>query len=141
MCLPLFIALKISYSHQLASHLKIHQWQSEFAYNRKRDQDEVLEYLAEIRNWQSIQVAAQEDQGRLMRDLMQMMQTLLSAVEQRDRRHVGLQRNLHHLQSNSGDLLPNMELKAGEVRRIGRNAVGGTAGMDVVSLLTVSYIA
>lgn len=139
--MPLIVILKVSHVHQLASHLKIHQWQSEFAYNRKCDQDEVLEYLAEIRNWQSIQLAAQEDQGRLMRDLMQMMQTLLSAVEQRDRRHVGLQRNLHHLQSNSGDLLPNMELKAGEVRRIGRNAVGGTAGMDVVSLLIVGQTA
>jgi hypothetical protein len=44
----------------------------------------------------------------------------------------GLQRGLHRLQRRTGSLLPEMELRAGEVRRIGTQPVAGaTKRIDI----------
>ncbi|EJD03395.1 kinase-like protein [Fomitiporia mediterranea MF3/22] len=48
-----------------------------------------------------------------------------------DYRHRGLQTNLLTIQRTSGQLLPNVELKHGEVCRVGSNPVSGSAAFDV----------
>jgi hypothetical protein len=55
-----------------------------------------------------------------MRDVMDMMQSNLSIMQIGDPQHSSLQRNLHYFQQESGHLLPEMELKRGEVRRLGK---------------------
>ncbi|KAL5514114.1 hypothetical protein ACEPAG_2875 [Sanghuangporus baumii] len=48
-----------------------------------------------------------------------------------DERHVGLKKNLYTMQEYSGQLLPRIELKSGEVRRVGRNAIRGNAAFEI----------
>lgn len=49
----------------------------------------------------------------------------------RDRTHNGLQSNLYQLQLKSGNLLPDFNLGRGEVQRIGKFPVSGSAAMDI----------
>ena len=48
-----------------------------------------------------------------------------------DYRHTGLQSNLYDVSQRTGQLLPNIDLKAGEVRRVGNNPVGGGPAFDI----------
>jgi hypothetical protein len=48
-----------------------------------------------------------------------------------DRTKNGLQTNLYHLQLQSGELLPKLNLEAGEVQRLGQFAVSGNSKMDI----------
>ena len=48
-----------------------------------------------------------------------------------DHRHTGFQKNLYTMQKSSGQLLPKVELKHGEVRRVSNNPVGGSAAFDI----------
>ncbi|EJD03397.1 kinase-like protein [Fomitiporia mediterranea MF3/22] len=48
-----------------------------------------------------------------------------------DDRHRGLQTNLLTIQKTSGQLLPNIELNHGEVRRVSYNPVGGSTMFDI----------
>lgn len=129
---------KLIESLHIGAYMETHAWQAEFQHNREVDHNEVVKYLADIQNLTTIVAEVQQEQlekldqqNRMMQDMMKLMQDKLSTVPQRDQRHLGIQRNLHHLQIKSGGLLPNLELRAGEVRRIGRNAVGGSAAMDI----------
>jgi hypothetical protein len=56
------------------------------------------------------------------------MQNLPGHIPTTDR---GLESNLYHMQHSSQSLLPNMNLKRGEVRRIGQYAVKGTGSADI----------
>ena len=55
----------------------------------------------------------------------------MGCFEQGDRRHIDLARNLLGVQQRSGQLLPGIELKHGEIRRIGQHPVGGSAAFDI----------
>ncbi len=48
-----------------------------------------------------------------------------------DRRHTDLASNLYAVQAASKQLLPNYDLKAGEVRRVGSHPVGGSPAFDI----------
>ena len=48
-----------------------------------------------------------------------------------DRRHVDLGHNLYGVQQKAQQLLPNYDLRAGEVRRIGSHPVGGSPAFDI----------
>ena len=48
-----------------------------------------------------------------------------------DKRHTDIQYNLYGIQTRSQQLLPNFELRAGEVRRMGTYPVGGSAAFDI----------
>ncbi len=48
-----------------------------------------------------------------------------------DRRHIDLQSNLYGVQRQTGQLLPHIDLRHGEVRRIGSHPVGGSPAFDI----------
>jgi len=52
-------------------------------------------------------------------------------MNRNDRIHNSLQSNLYHITLQSGELLPDFNLKRGEVQRIGHFPVGGSAAMDI----------
>lgn len=56
---------------------------------------------------------------------------MLSTVEMGDHRHAGLQINLYGVQQETGRLLPDYDLKAGEVRRMGSHPVSVTPMFEV----------
>lgn len=56
------------------------------------------------------------------------MQNLPGHIPTTDR---GMESNLYHVQHSSQSLLPSMNLKRGEVRRIGQYAVKGTGAADI----------
>jgi hypothetical protein len=130
----------------------IHKWQQEFEQSCKEDFRQVFDILGDISQQQQLfletQRMQQQADSSAMRDMMDMMQNHLATMQLGDPRHNMLQRNLHYFQRESGDLLPDLELKRGEVRRMGKvhshflfavyfdshgvqYAVGGSNAMDV----------
>lgn len=120
---------------QIASHMGIHKWQQDFEQSCKEDFQQVFDILGDISQQQQLfletQRMQQQADSSAMRDMMDMMQNHLATMQLGDPRHNMLQRNLHYFQRESGDLLPDLELKRGEVRRMGKYAVGGSNAMDV----------
>lgn len=117
---------------QVMSHLEIHEWQSKFEANHKRDHEEIISYLAEIANATEITRAATvEGFAEIRALLMCNMQHALSETRFDYRMHAGLQSNLYQLQMDSKSLLPEFHLKRGEVTRIGQFPVSGSASMDI----------
>jgi hypothetical protein len=112
---------------QIASHMGIHKWQQQFEFSCKEDLRLIINTLADISKRQDLFSEALAMQQQMpnyganpMRDVMDMMQSNLSRMEIGDPRHNNLQRNLHYFQQESGDLLPDLELKRGEVHRVGK---------------------
>jgi hypothetical protein len=119
---------------QFTSHLEIHEWKAEFTTNTKRDHVEIVAYLSDIQNGQAITHEAMAYHNEILHQLMALMQNHLtggSSQSGRDRSQIGLQTNLHHLQKHSGELLPDFNLKHGEVKRLGDFPVSGSAAMDI----------
>ncbi|KAG0705465.1 kinase-like domain-containing protein [Suillus ampliporus] len=114
---------------QVASHLSIHEWQANFESSRARDKEDIVHYLGDIRNQQELIAVAQMQQAADLHQIMTMMQkNLPGQVPTTDR---GMESNLYHIQHSSHSLLPNMNLKRGEVKRIGQYAVKGTGSADI----------
>ncbi|KAF8897338.1 kinase-like domain-containing protein [Infundibulicybe gibba] len=113
---------------QLISHTELHNWQAEFAMNAENDRAELVKYLSEIQNSQTITNEALNTNTEMMRELMGMMQTLM---RENIKSHAGISSNLYQLQRQSGELLPNFYLKSGEVTRTGQYPVDGTSAMDI----------
>jgi hypothetical protein len=131
---------------QLAAVVETSRWQSEFQHFREIDHAELVRQLSDISTMQGVMNETLQVVPRMaeqVKDLhsvlmnpeaiamMRLMQESLTGLGTGDERHLGIQRNLHHLQKKSGKLLPHLELSRGEVRRIGKNAVGGSASMDI----------
>ncbi|KAI6003789.1 kinase-like domain-containing protein [Pisolithus albus] len=95
----------------------------------ERDRIEMIGYLSDIQNTQSIILSALAEQRTDINAIMHMMQQNLSPANYENNR--GLETNLYHLQKSSKALLPNMNFKRGEVRRVGPNPIGGTHTMDI----------
>lgn len=135
--------------------MQIHHWQAELAESQKEDHKEVMAYLIDIANNQTIMLDAQNENKVTVTKIMGMMQQarlfLLLRIPARnepslrshtisqlmgefginDRRRDGLQSNLLTIQQKSGQLLPDYELQRGEVRKTGGHPVGGTPGFDI----------
>lgn len=115
---------------QITSHLEIHRWQSAFEDNQRIDNEYMIEYLGDLRNKQEILMNNQLQQTAAVNQILTVMQENLpshvSATVQR-----GLESNLYNLLQSSRSLLPNMNLKRGEVRRTSNYAVNGTSRTDV----------
>ncbi|KAJ6599272.1 kinase-like domain-containing protein [Mycena vulgaris] len=115
---------------QLVSHTGIHEWQAQFERNTEQDRRELMDFLAEIQNSQTITNEALQSQTTDIKQLMGMMQQLLGEnARTADRVHNGLSSNLYELQFKSRELLPDFNLRSGEVIRIGQFPISGTSAM------------
>jgi hypothetical protein len=61
---------------KLVSHFEIHQWQTQFEAGQKRDHDEIIEYLSEIQNSQTITNEVLADNASKLTAIMSMMQNV-----------------------------------------------------------------
>ncbi|KZP24577.1 kinase-like protein [Athelia psychrophila] len=114
---------------QVVSHLEIHEWQKQFEKNYQQDQAEVIAYLATIDNSTAATLAATLEGFDEMREFMRNMQTALPQTDQKVNK--GLQSNLYQVQKETKTLLPEFNLRRGEVSRIGEFPVSGSASMDI----------
>ena len=55
----------------------------------------------------------------------------MSKFEQGDTRHIELGSSLYNIQTSTQTLLPNVDLKHGEVRRVGNHPVGGSPAFGI----------
>lgn len=117
---------------QLVSSVEIVNWQEDFAARAQLDHEEVMEFLADIQNGQKLIEGTLNENLQYTTQMMTMMQKLLLEHPQPgDRMHTGLSSNLYSIQSETRSLLPNLNLQAGEVIKIGQFPVSGTAAMDI----------
>ncbi|KAJ7095185.1 kinase-like domain-containing protein [Mycena belliarum] len=119
-------------SFQLVSHTEIHDWQAKFELSCQQDHRELMDFLAAIENSQAITNDALKSQTTDIQQLMGMMQQLLGQnARNADRVHNGLSSNLYELQFKSHELLPDFNLRSGEVTRISQFPISGTSAMDI----------
>ncbi|KAI6035228.1 kinase-like domain-containing protein [Pisolithus orientalis] len=114
---------------QINAALETRGWQVLLQSNMERDKIEMMQYLSDIKNTQSIILLALEEQRTDINTIMHVMQQNLSVANHENNR--GLETNLYHLQKSSKTLLPNMNFKRGEVHRVGQDPIGGTHTMDI----------
>ncbi|TDL26204.1 kinase-like protein [Rickenella mellea] len=118
-------------AYNIKAHREIQNWQAEFQINQKRDQDEIMSFLSDMQNQQAIENATRTAQYAEIKAFMTLMQDSLGNFEMGDRRHIDLQSNLYGVQRQTGQLLPHIDLRHGEVRRIGSHPVGGSPAFDI----------
>ncbi|KAJ7283878.1 kinase-like domain-containing protein [Mycena rebaudengoi] len=117
---------------QILATIGIQEWQIQMTLNNQQDKRELIDFLAEILNSQTIAQDALQSQSSDIRELMSMMQQLLGEnIRTADRLHNGLSSNLYELQLQSRELLPDFHLRSGEVTRIGQFPISGTSAMDI----------
>ncbi|KAL5500981.1 hypothetical protein ACEPAH_9368 [Sanghuangporus vaninii] len=115
----------------LVSHIKIHRRMTSFERQRQEDKNELITYLSDSRNKDQIKqdtIVAKVDE---VIGVMEVMQEVMGNFPVRDERHKGLKKNLYTMQETSGQLLPRIELKSGEVRRVSGHPIRGSATFDV----------
>lgn len=115
---------------QITSHLEIHRWQSTFEINHRNDNEYMIQYLGDLRNKQEIITNSQLQQTAAINQILTVMQENLPGHVSATAEH-SLESNLYNLLLSSRTLLPNMNLKRGEVRRTGNYAVNGTSRTDI----------
>ncbi|KAH8119614.1 kinase-like protein [Phellopilus nigrolimitatus] len=120
---------------QISSHMQIHHWMATFAESQRQDQEETVKYLSDIQYQTHLiretVVARDAQDASVATQIMAMMQNFMGQYQQGDYRHAGLSSNLYMIQQTSGQLLPDYDLKHGEVRRLGSHPVGGSAAFDI----------
>ncbi|KAF9246931.1 kinase-like domain-containing protein [Melanogaster broomeanus] len=114
---------------QLTATLGSVDWQAQLTANNERDKAEIINYLSDIQNTESIILMTQHRQSADIKTIMDMMQQNLSFTANHST--PGLGTNLYRIQKSTGKLLANMHLQRGEVRRIGQYPVSGTGSMDI----------
>ncbi|KAF8918399.1 kinase-like domain-containing protein [Mucidula mucida] len=123
-----------------SSHMGIHRWQEDFEKNSRLDQLQVLQSLSEIQDAQALIAATVTQNTQTVQMFMSMMQNSMAEnIHTADRVHTGLSTNLFQLQEASGLLLPNLQLRSGEVARTGQFPVRGTAAMDIYEGLYLKH--
>ncbi|ESK87053.1 tkl tkl-ccin protein kinase [Moniliophthora roreri MCA 2997] len=116
----------------LASAKEIDRWQEDFAVDYKKDQQELLSWLADVENGSALTHQLLSEQTDKIRELMSMMQTALGEHKAHgDSLHSGLSSNLYQIQTGYREILPDLHLTHGEVERTGVFPVYGTATMDI----------
>lgn len=63
---------------QVASHMSIHAWQTNFELSRTRDKEDIVQYLGDIRNQQELMQVAQMKQAEDLNQIMKLMQRVTS---------------------------------------------------------------
>lgn len=117
---------------QITSHLEFHRRHSTFKENHRIGNNfgHMIQYLGDLRNKQEIFIHGQLQQTSTTNQILTMMQESLPGHISARAEH-GLESNLYNLLRSSRTLLPDMNLKRGEVRRTSDYAVNGTAWTDV----------
>ncbi|GLB33605.1 putative TKL TKL-ccin protein kinase [Lyophyllum shimeji] len=117
---------------QLVSQMEIHGWQAEFATSAKLDRMELGQALSEIKIGQDIVINMLGENLGNTRQLMKMMQDLMAENKRlAERAHTGISKNLWQLQAQSGELMPELHLKSGEVKRISEQPIRWTNIVDI----------
>ncbi|KAF9246932.1 kinase-like domain-containing protein [Melanogaster broomeanus] len=110
---------------QLTATLGSVDWQAQLTANNERDKAEIINYFSDIQNTESIILMTQHRQSADVKTIMEMMQQNFSFSTP------GLGTNLYRIQKSTGKLLVNMDLRRGEVRRVGQYPVSGSGSMDI----------
>ncbi|KAF7313656.1 TKL/TKL-ccin protein kinase [Mycena chlorophos] len=119
-------------SFQLKSQMETQDWQSQLTLNNEQDHRELVEYLTNIQNSQTLIQEMVHSQREDTQNLMLMMQRLMAEnIRTAERQHNGLSSNLYDIQTHSQELLPDFHLRRGEVIRIGQFPISGTTAMDI----------
>ncbi|KIM68699.1 hypothetical protein SCLCIDRAFT_104667 [Scleroderma citrinum Foug A] len=113
---------------QITAALESQDWQVSLSSNLERDRSEILKYLSDLRNTQNITLEIVQQTNADVQALMKLMQQNLNMD---GGNNPGLEANLYHLQKSSNTMLVNMNLRRGEVRRVGQYPVSGTNTMDI----------
>ncbi|KAG6833763.1 hypothetical protein H0H87_001195 [Tephrocybe sp. NHM501043] len=117
---------------QFVSQMEIHGWQAEFATSAKLDHLELKEALSEIQVSQDIANSKLDENIEMTRQMMRMMQDLMAENKRlAEHTHSGMSKNLWQLQSKSGELMPELHLKSGEVRRTSAQPIKCTSIVDM----------
>ncbi|KAJ7284467.1 kinase-like domain-containing protein [Mycena rebaudengoi] len=103
-------------SFQILSAIGIHEWQTQLNLNNQQDKRELMDFLAEIQNSQTIAQDALQYQSSDIQRLMSMMQEQLLG---------------ENIRTADRELLPDFHLRSGEVTRIGQFPIGESNGMDI----------
>ncbi|OCB91594.1 kinase-like protein [Sanghuangporus baumii] len=118
-------------SFNIASHLKVHCRLTNFDRQRKEDQNELINYFSDFKNNHQIMqetIVAKVDEVKVV---MGVIQETMGNFPVGDEQHKGLKKNLYTMQETSGQLLPRIELKSDEVRRVSGHPIRGSAVFDV----------
>ncbi|KAG6326209.1 hypothetical protein ID866_12880, partial [Astraeus odoratus] len=113
---------------QISVALDTLNWQEEFSSNVKMDHETMLEYLSEIKFGNDIIQHRVQQSHDDIQAIMGLLQQHLPIAGENNR---GLETNLYRLQKYSRTMLVDMNLKRGEVRLVGRHAIGGTPTADI----------
>ncbi|KAF9057400.1 kinase-like domain-containing protein [Panaeolus papilionaceus] len=117
---------------QLTSHFEIHNWMAEFKENQRADHAMLLESMSSLRESQAIIQENTALTADLVKQMMTMFQAAMNENKQNSERvHDGLSANLFEFQTHFNELLPDFYLQSGEVKKIGKLPVRGTATMDI----------
>ncbi|KAF5387773.1 hypothetical protein D9615_000212 [Tricholomella constricta] len=112
--------------------MEIHGWQTEFATSAKLDHMELKESLSELKVGQELTNIKLEENMEMARQMMKMMQDLMAENKAlAERTHTSISKNLWQLQVQSGELMPELHLKSGEVRRINEQPIKWTNIVDI----------
>ncbi|KAL4076003.1 kinase-like domain-containing protein [Scleroderma yunnanense] len=114
---------------QITAALEAQGWQVSFKSNLEDDRRAMLEYLSDTSNVQNIILQTVQQSSKDLKTLMGFMQQNLPNTSGGS--NSGLEANLYELHKSSKTMLANMNLKSGEVRRIGKYPVSGTHTMDI----------
>ncbi|KAI5115920.1 hypothetical protein M0805_005351 [Coniferiporia weirii] len=118
-------------SFQITSHLEIHSWTASVDQRLDHNHKEVIEILSDLKYRIDITNEARISKPPVVASVMSNMQNYMGEYNMGDRYHKGLAVNLFGIQESSGQLLPGVELKHGEVRRTSSHPVGGSAAFDI----------
>ncbi|KAJ7904313.1 kinase-like domain-containing protein [Mycena olivaceomarginata] len=104
----------------------------QFKLDTEEDHRELVAYLVDIQNSQEITNDILKIQTGDIQQMMRMMQQMMgNNLRTANQQHNGLSSNLYDLQFKSGELLPDFNLRSGEVIRVGQFPVSGTSAMDI----------
>lgn len=116
---------------QITASMELHNMMYQLRLSQDANHQEQISYLSNIENKSSIieSIATSTKEG--VDKIMSLMQQNMTYYAVNDYRHSGLSENLLTIQHASGRLLPEIELKRGEVMRIGLGPVGGSTQFDI----------
>ncbi|KAF9550324.1 kinase-like protein [Agrocybe pediades] len=116
----------------LTSQFELHEWQMQFQENQKLDHSELMDNLSQILQNQAMADVKATATHEVVQQMMVMMQKAMGENKgTAEKVHDGISANLYQFQSEFHELLPDLHLRAGEVKKVNPSPVGGTATTDI----------